>query len=194
MRNTTHMPPTQNYICINATTAEAIQTSTLLSLFESENEAFRTRKQLQQQNNITKSNSTDYMMELSMCSLEDICGFGGFANEKAPDQAFRFLTPLFVHSGLLHWGLNMVALVSLGFKLERLMSGWRFGGKQILDCLPCFFLTIFIMSLIILYIVAYTISGIFGNVFGANFTPPTTRKNAIFLYRIILLYVANKNE
>ena len=155
MRNTTHMPPTQNYICINATTAEAIQASTLLSLFESENEVFRTRKQLQQQNNITKSNITDYMMELSICSLEDICGFGGFANEKAPDQAFRFLTPLFVHSGLLHWGLNMVALVSLGFKLERLMSGWRFGGKQRLHCLPCFFL-IFIITKVKLYYIIYS--------------------------------------
>ncbi|KAI7855096.1 rhomboid family-domain-containing protein [Circinella umbellata] len=152
MRNTAHMPPTQNYICINATTAETIQTSTFISLFESENEVSTTQRLLQQENNITESeNNTDYMMELSICSLEDICGFGGFANEKAPDQAFRFLTPLFVHSGLLHWGLNMIALVSIGFKLERLMSGWRFG-------------------------VAYVISGIFGNVFGANFAPPTTPK------------------
>ncbi|KAI9493662.1 hypothetical protein BDB00DRAFT_822026 [Zychaea mexicana] len=43
----------------------------------------------------------------------------------------------------------MITLVLLGFKLERLMSGWRFG-------------------------VAYVTSGIFGNVFGANFAPPTT--------------------
>ncbi|KAG2228142.1 hypothetical protein INT45_009188 [Circinella minor] len=151
MRHTAHMPPTQNYICINATTAETIQTSTFLSLFESENEAFTTQPPWEQQNNITKGNHNDDRMELSICSLEDICGFGGFANKKTPDQAFRFLTPLFVHSGLVHWGLNMIALVSIGFKLERLMSGWRFG-------------------------VAYVISGIFGNVFGANFALPTTPK------------------
>ncbi|KAI9245378.1 hypothetical protein BDA99DRAFT_447876, partial [Phascolomyces articulosus] len=137
MRNITHMPSTQKYICINATTAEAIQTSSFLSLFDSANET------------ITSNRTSELMFEPSVCSLEDICGFGGFANPKEPDQAFRFFTPLFVHSGLVHWSLNLLALAQLGFKLERLMGGWRFG-------------------------VAYVTSGIFGNVFGANFASPTT--------------------
>ncbi|KAI8150052.1 hypothetical protein BJV82DRAFT_503422 [Fennellomyces sp. T-0311] len=134
MRNSTDMPPMQRYVCINATTAAAIEASESLSLFDPATDA---------------TNPINLMLGPSVCTLEDVCGFGGFANPRTPDQAFRFLTPLFAHSGIIHWLLNMVVLMPLGIKLERLMSGWRFG-------------------------VQYLVSGLYGNILGANFAPPTT--------------------
>lgn len=99
------MPPTQRYICINAAdTADDIAGS----LFDP---------------------ALDIKNTASTCSLEDICGFGGFSNPKLPDQSFRFLTPLFVHTGLVHCGVDMLALLFLGSRLEGLMNPLRFGGK-----------------------------------------------------------------
>ncbi|KAI7877944.1 hypothetical protein K492DRAFT_111336, partial [Lichtheimia hyalospora FSU 10163] len=133
MLNSTHMPPTHRYICINATTAAAMETMPV-SLFDPA---------------LPANETTSLVTTPSTCSLQDICGFGGFSNPRTPDQAFRFLTPLFVHSGLLHCAVNLAVLMWIGIKLERLMGSWRFGAL-------------------------YFSTGIFGNVFGANFAPPTT--------------------
>jgi membrane associated rhomboid family serine protease len=63
-----------------------------------------------------------------LCPLEDVCGFGGFHDEK-PNQWFRyfvsshtlsypedtelknhrFITPVFLHAGIIHFVLNMLA-------------------------------------------------------------------------------------
>lgn len=38
----------------------------------------------------------------SLCSLESLCGFGGFGSGGVPDQSFRFVLPIFLHAGLIH--------------------------------------------------------------------------------------------
>jgi hypothetical protein len=48
----------------------------------------------------------------SLCSLEDICGFGGF-HDGPPNQSFRFFTPIFLHAGFIHILLNMIAQLIL---------------------------------------------------------------------------------
>ncbi|KAJ7038285.1 hypothetical protein C8F04DRAFT_375518 [Mycena alexandri] len=78
-----------------------------------------------------------------ICSIEDICGFGGFHN-KDPNQWFRFITPIFLHAGFIHLILNMLAQLTVSAQVEREMGS---GG---------FFIT-------------YFAAGIFGNVLGANF-------------------------
>lgn len=42
------------------------------------------------------------------CSLEEICGFGGWKEGQEPDQSFRFILPVFIHAGLVHILLNLL--------------------------------------------------------------------------------------
>jgi len=94
----------------------------------------------------------------SLCSISDVCGFGGFHGE-VPNQWFRFITPIFLHAGLVHLGLNMFAQLFVSAQIEREMGS---------------------ISFFILYFAA----GIFGNVLGANFallgSPSTGASGAIF--------------
>ncbi|KAK9710690.1 hypothetical protein K7432_008251 [Basidiobolus ranarum] len=80
------------------------------------------------------------------CELETVCGFGGF-HGAAPNQWFRFITPIFLHGGVLHYIMNMVYQLGNGAQMERDMGPFR-------------------MALL------YMISGIGGFIFGANFAPP----------------------
>ncbi|KAH9846838.1 rhomboid-domain-containing protein [Lenzites betulinus] len=93
-----------------------------------------------------------------LCSLEDICGFGGF-HDKTPDQSFRFITPIFLHAGLIHYLLNMLAQLTASAQVEREMGT---------------------LSFLVLYMAA----GIFGNVLGGNFSligaPSVGASGAIF--------------
>ncbi len=43
-------------------------------------------------------------------------------------EYYRILTGGFLHSGLIHLAINMLALFFLGALLERAMGGWRFAG------------------------------------------------------------------
>jgi rhomboid protease GluP len=43
-----------------------------------------------------------------------------------PLQAYRFVTAMFLHDGLLHIGLNMLSLFFVGIITERLFGAWRF--------------------------------------------------------------------
>ncbi|KDQ20684.1 hypothetical protein BOTBODRAFT_26699 [Botryobasidium botryosum FD-172 SS1] len=92
------------------------------------------------------------------CSLEQICGFGGFKGKK-PNQWFRFITPIFLHAGLIHALLNLLGLLTVSAQVEREMGSGAF-------------------------LVVYAAAGIFGNVFGGNFslvgTPSTGASGAIF--------------
>ncbi|KAK9702284.1 hypothetical protein K7432_011333 [Basidiobolus ranarum] len=79
------------------------------------------------------------------CSLEELCGFGGFKGGE-PNQWFRFITPIFLHGGVLHYLINMTYQLSSGSQMERDMGPFR-------------------MALL------YMISGIGGFIFGGNFAP-----------------------
>jgi len=93
-----------------------------------------------------------------LCSIESICGFGGF-HGKPPNQAFRFVTPVFLHAGIVHLLLNLAALLTASAQIEREMGS------------PGFLIT-------------YVAAGIFGNVLGGNFArpgvPSTGASGAIF--------------
>ncbi|KAF7320068.1 RHOMBOID-like protein [Mycena kentingensis (nom. inval.)] len=93
-----------------------------------------------------------------ICSIEDICGFGGFKGED-PNQWFRFFTPIFLHAGIIHLLLNMIAQLTVSAQVEREMGSAGF-----------FFV--------------YFAAGIFGNVLGANFAlvgrPSVGASGAIF--------------
>jgi len=94
----------------------------------------------------------------SLCSLEDICGFGGF-HGKPPNQWFRFITPIFIHAGIIHIILNMLAQLTVSAQIEKEMGS---GG----------------------FIILYFAAGIFGNVLGGNFAllglPSVGASGAIF--------------
>ncbi|KAF7306856.1 RHOMBOID-like protein [Mycena indigotica] len=93
-----------------------------------------------------------------ICTIEDICGFGGF-HGKDPDQWFRFITPIFLHAGIIHLLLNMLAQLSVSAQVEREMGSAGF-------------------------FIVYFAAGIFGNVLGANFAlvgrPSLGASGAIF--------------
>ncbi|CAL1695233.1 unnamed protein product [Somion occarium] len=93
-----------------------------------------------------------------LCSLEDVCGFGGF-HDKDPNQWYRFITAVFLHAGIIHFLLNMLAQLTVSAQVEREMGSAGF---------------------LILYLAA----GIFGNVLGGNFTlvgvPSVGASGAIF--------------
>jgi membrane associated rhomboid family serine protease len=93
------------------------------------------------------------------CTIEEICGFGGFRTSSStvifplsnpyssldggePDQWFRFITPIFLHAGIIHLLLNMFAQWFLSGQVEQDMGSAGF-------------------------LILYFSAGIFGNVLGA---------------------------
>lgn len=93
-----------------------------------------------------------------LCTIEDVCGFGGWG-DGTPNQWFRFITPIFLHAGIIHILLNMLAQVIVSAQIEREMGS---GG----------------------FFVTYFAAGIFGNVLGGNFSlvgaPSVGASGAIF--------------
>ncbi|TCD67090.1 hypothetical protein EIP91_000553 [Steccherinum ochraceum] len=94
-----------------------------------------------------------------LCPLEEVCGFGGFRDDSEPDQWFRFITPIFLHAGIIHFLLNMLAQLTAAAEMEREMGS---GG----------------------FLIVYFAAGIFGNVLGGNFSlvgvPSVGASGAIF--------------
>ncbi|EFP77158.1 hypothetical protein PGT21_011512 [Puccinia graminis f. sp. tritici] len=92
-------------------------------------------------------------------SLESVCGFGGFSQPGQPDQKFRFVLPLFLHAGLIHYLLNIAVQMTSSALIERQMGSLRF-------------------------ILLYLPSGIFGFILGGNFSlvgqPSVGASGAIF--------------
>ncbi|OAD01986.1 hypothetical protein MUCCIDRAFT_144742 [Mucor lusitanicus CBS 277.49] len=119
MRHVDSMPPDERYVCLH-TIAEK-----------------------------SKTPSTDPRLLNSSCSLSSICGMTTFHQNQVPDQTYRLLTPLFIHTGLIHLLINLAVLVILGAKVERIINSLRFS-------------------------LLYIGSGVFGHALGANFAPPTT--------------------
>lgn len=89
----------------------------------------------------------------NMCTLSELCGFNGVPNPNydgnadqspEPNQWFRFITPMFLHSGVIHIGFNMLLQMTLGRDMERSIGPIRF-------------------------FIVYVSSGIFGFVMGGNY-------------------------
>nr|CAC18292.2 related to membrane protein [Neurospora crassa] len=89
------------------------------------------------------------------CTLSDLCGFGGvpepWYNATAtmesvpePNQWWRFITPMFLHAGVIHIGFNMLLQMTIGKEMERSIGSIRF-------------------------FIVYVSAGIFGFVMGGNF-------------------------
>ncbi|KAF9356444.1 hypothetical protein BGX26_005252 [Mortierella sp. AD094] len=82
-----------------------------------------------------------------ICTITDICGFTPIASTgKPPNQWFRFITPIFLHGGIVHLLFNLAFQLRTGADLERDMGWWRIG-------------------------IIYMCSGIVGFIFGGNFAP-----------------------
>src|SRR5216110_1123445 len=72
-----------------------------------------------------------------LCTLEEICGFGGF-HGKTPDQVFSFydsraklqwfrlIVPIFLHGGVLHILFNLLVQLRLGADMEKVIGTVRF--------------------------------------------------------------------
>ncbi|KAJ6119784.1 hypothetical protein N7523_004064 [Penicillium sp. IBT 18751x] len=89
----------------------------------------------------------------SECTLSQACGMGGVPNpvpggsldeSPAPNQWWRFITPIFLHAGFVHIGFNLLVQMTMGADMERMIGFWRYG-------------------------LTYMASGIFGFVFGGNY-------------------------
>lgn len=87
------------------------------------------------------------------CTLSELCGMGGVPNPHingnidetpAPNQWWRFITPIFLHAGIVHIGFNLLLQLTLGRDMERSIGPVRFT-------------------------LVYFSSGIFGFVLGGNF-------------------------
>ncbi|KAL0087044.1 rhomboid family-domain-containing protein [Phycomyces blakesleeanus] len=59
-----------------------------------------------------------YQSTDATCTLEELCGFGGFESG-IPDQSFRFVLPIFLHAGIVHFLMNMLTHLRLGIDIER---------------------------------------------------------------------------
>jgi len=102
--------------------------------------------------NSTTYNSND---PSNMCTLSDLCGLGGVPNplyqgqasinqSPQPNQWFRFITPIFLHAGIVHIGFNLLLQLTIGKEMEMAIGSIRF-------------------------FLVYMSSGIFGFVMGGNF-------------------------
>ncbi|KAH9025895.1 rhomboid family-domain-containing protein [Lactarius pseudohatsudake] len=94
-----------------------------------------------------------------LCTIEDLCGHGGF-HGKEPDQWWRRVYyPHILHAGFIHIALNMLAQLTAAAEIEREMGS---GG----------------------FFILYFAAGIFGNVLGGNFSlvgvPSVGASGAIF--------------
>lgn len=90
--------------------------------------------------NTTTSNPS---AQSNHCTLDELCGFSNF-DFKSPDQWFRFITPMFLHAGIIHIGFNMLLQLTMGREMELAIGSIRFA-------------------------LVYFSSGIFGFVLGGNF-------------------------
>lgn len=87
--------------------------------------------------------------------VEWVCGMGGFSDPNKPDQVWRFITPMFLHSGILHLLLNSFFLSRTGFPMEKQIGTYRM-------------------------VTMYVLSGIGGNLFSCLMSP----KRGTYIYYI----------
>lgn len=96
--------------------------------------------------------------DAKICTVAELCAFGYQAGTE-PNQWFRFITAIFLHAGIVHLLLNMLAQMTLSTQIERDMGSIGFT-------------------------ITYFAAGIFGNVLGGNFSlvgvPSVGASGAIF--------------
>lgn len=133
MRHVDSMPPEERYVCLH-TIAEKDKTPTAAA-------AAATLAAMGKNKNLTTAggqslllldpvvNLADPRLLNSSCSLSSICGMTAFHQNQVPDQTYRLLTPLFIHTGLIHLIINLAVLIKLGAKVERIINSLRFSCK-----------------------------------------------------------------
>jgi len=84
---------------------------------------------------------------IGICKLSDMCGMG-MKEGTVPNQWWRFITPIFLHAGLVHIITNLFFQIRVGFQMER-----DFGSVRIF--------------------IIYIICGIAGFMFGAEYSIQT---------------------
>ncbi|ORZ08375.1 hypothetical protein BCR42DRAFT_425013 [Absidia repens] len=136
MRATQAMPPHERYICLNTTLSVMPD-----GVSPGDHSKFPPSTALELLHPIPSTANPAFLN--ASCSLQDICGMSGFSSTSEPDQSFRFFTPLFVHTGIIHYFINVFLHWLLVMDLERVMNPIRFA-------------------------VVYLLSGLFGNVFGGS--------------------------
>lgn len=82
----------------------------------------------------------------NQCTLGQLCGLGSF-DYSHPNQWYRFITPMFLHAGIIHIGFNLLLQLTLGRDMEKAIGTLRFA-------------------------LVYLSSGIFGFVLGGNYAAP----------------------
>ncbi|KAF2710213.1 rhomboid family membrane protein-like protein [Pleomassaria siparia CBS 279.74] len=111
------------------------------------------------------NNTNSNVTEAAACTLSQVCGMGGVPDQtpdtsltaeerfrdrsREPNQWWRFITPIFLHAGLVHIGFNMLLQLTLGRDMEKEIGSLRF-------------------------LLVYFCAGIFGFVFGGNYANPTS--------------------
>lgn len=138
MRHVDSMPPDERYVCLH-TIAEKSKTpssaaATAVAAFGKNNTTLGGGQTLLLLDQVV--NLADPRLLNSSCSLSSICGMTTFHQNQVPDQTYRLLTPLFIHTGLIHLLINLAVLVILGAKVERIINSLRFSCKRthILHC------------------------------------------------------------
>ncbi|GAN07382.1 DHHC zinc finger membrane protein [Mucor ambiguus] len=156
MRLVDSMPPDERYVCLhtiaekNKTPSAAAAATAVAALGKGSNNNNTTLAGGQSLLLLDQVvNLADPRLLNSSCSLSSICGMTTFHQNQVPDQTYRLLTPLFIHTGMIHLLINLAVLVILGAKVERIINSLRFS-------------------------LLYIGSGVFGHALGANFAPPTT--------------------
>lgn len=106
-------------------------------------------------------NPTNSTEEEEGCHLHVLCGGKEFKDSNTPDQNYRFVSAIFIHSGVIQLLINIAAHIFLGHMVERRINPFR-------------------------YCAIWFGSGIFGYVFGAIFVPKENGKT--YLYICLSIY------
>lgn len=135
MRHVDSMPPEERYVCLHTiaekdktpTAAAAAAAATLAAMGKNKNLTTAGGQSLLLLDPVV--NLADPRLLNSSCSLSSICGMTAFHQNQVPDQTYRLLTPLFIHTGLIHLIINLTVLIKLGAKVERIINSLRFSCK-----------------------------------------------------------------
>ncbi|KAI7901978.1 uncharacterized protein BX663DRAFT_474618 [Cokeromyces recurvatus] len=80
------------------------------------------------------------------CDLQQVCGGTRFLNSSKPDQGYRFISALFMHSGIVQLLINLIIHIKVGIKVEKQIHPVKYG-------------------------IIWLTSGVFGYIFGSLFIP-----------------------